>query len=157
LKAPFRRPAYPRPTIYEWESFDTAFANSLHFARRSPGDGAGRHGRASHWHVGSKGIETFQRVNSLRRTVRILLWSIFAGCVAWLVRQLLSSASRAEARPFPAPVPVAPVLLHRDPVCGTYVSPEISFTSALPGKIEHFCSAACRQRYLRSTRRAASA
>jgi YHS domain-containing protein len=116
-----------------------------------------QHGSSEPSHVGSEGIETFERVNSLRRTVRILLWSIFAGCIAWFVRRMLSRDGRAETRPFPGSTPAAPLLLRQDPVCGTYVSPEISFTSALPGKIEHFCSAACRELFVRSTRQESSA
>ena len=47
--------------------------------------------------------------------------------------------------------------LHRDPWCGTYVSPEISFPMEQAGQVLHFCSAECRARYQRSSQRAASA
>jgi hypothetical protein len=98
-----------------------------------------------------------QQVNSLSRIVRILLWSVFAGWAMWLLRRLVLSAAGAQAAPFPRPSPVVPVHLHRDPFCGTYVAPEISFTGALAGEIEHFCSAECRDNYVGSMRRASSA
>jgi YHS domain-containing protein len=53
--------------------------------------------------------------------------------------------------------PPATVPLHRDPVCGTYVSAEISFPLEQPGQILHFCSSECRAKYEQSSRRAASA
>jgi hypothetical protein len=43
-------------------------------------------------------------------------------------------------------------VLRRDPYCGTYVSPEISFSLQQADQIEHFCSAECRDRFLRSGR-----
>ncbi len=37
--------------------------------------------------------------------------------------------------------------LQRDPVCGTFVSPASSVTLKSGGKVVHFCSAACRDKY----------
>ena len=37
--------------------------------------------------------------------------------------------------------------LKKDPVCGTYVSPEAAFTRTVKGQVLHFCSADCRDRY----------
>jgi YHS domain-containing protein len=79
--------------------------------------------------------------------------------MAWLARKLVAallgkatavSAPRQDA--FQSAIP-----LHRDPQCGTYVSPEISFSMEQAGEILHFCSAECRTRYQQSSRRAASA
>ena len=47
----------------------------------------------------------------------------------------------ANSRAAPAARTPAPVMLRRDPCCGTYVSPEISFALEQAGQIEHFCSA----------------
>lgn len=38
-------------------------------------------------------------------------------------------------------------LLHQDPVCGTYVAADSSLKRALNGKVVHFCSEACRDRF----------
>ena len=86
--------------------------------------------------------------------------------MAWLMRKMLamvlpntgssrtSAGSRAQPRPG---APPRAIPLHRDPECGTYVSPEISFPLEQPGQVLHFCSAECRARYQRSSQRAASA
>jgi len=36
----------------------------------------------------------------------------------------------------------------RDPVCGTWVDQRIAVTASRDGRTVHFCSAACRDRYL---------
>ncbi len=38
--------------------------------------------------------------------------------------------------------------LHKDPVCGTYVSPDSAITRTVKGQVLHFCSQACRDRYV---------
>lgn len=84
----------------------------------------------------------------------------------WVSRTLARLMQRLLARAFrtarPAPVGFSPearsaVPLHRDPWCGTYISPEISFPLEHSGQVLHFCSAECRSRYQRSSQRAASA
>jgi YHS domain-containing protein len=37
--------------------------------------------------------------------------------------------------------------LHKDPVCGTYVSESTSFHRQLSGKTVYYCSDACRQKH----------
>jgi YHS domain-containing protein len=82
-----------------------------------------------------------------------------ARIVAWLIRKSMAGMVR-DAVPAGGTRPPSnrtAVPLERDPVCGTYVSPEISFTTEQSGQILHFCSAECRERYAKSSRRAASA
>ena len=38
-------------------------------------------------------------------------------------------------------------LLQQDPVCGTYVSTETSLKKLVKGRVMHFCSPECRNRY----------
>jgi YHS domain-containing protein len=38
-------------------------------------------------------------------------------------------------------------LLHQDPVCGTYVATDTSLKQIVRGRVVHFCSAECRDRY----------
>ena len=71
--------------------------------------------------------------------------------ILWLVRSIFRSIfgnSRVVARsPQPAP-PVSPGgELKKDPVCGTYVSSQISVTKRIDGETVHFCSPACRDKY----------
>lgn len=42
----------------------------------------------------------------------------------------------------------ASTLLHQDPVCGTYVAANSSLRKICRGKVFHFCSEECRDRYV---------
>ena len=58
-----------------------------------------------------------------------------------------SHAGTGGARSASTPNPPPSTLLHQDPVCGTYVAAETSLKRVINGKIVHFCSAECRDRY----------
>ena len=47
----------------------------------------------------------------------------------------------------PAPNRGGATLLQQDPVCGTYVASESSLKRIVRGKVIHFCSPECRDRY----------
>jgi YHS domain-containing protein len=84
--------------------------------------------------------------------VRIVLRGIL---LTWMLRMLqrwISSAARRQTTGPRRPPNAAPIVLRRDPYCGTHVSPEISFSLQQAGQIEHFCSTECRDRFLRSGR-----
>jgi YHS domain-containing protein len=86
------------------------------------------------------------RVGALARIFRFLLWVIFVAWIVWLVRKLVRSAAEREVRAGESGrMPARP--LHRDPVCGTYVSGEVSFTLEDRGQVHHFCSLECRERF----------
>jgi YHS domain-containing protein len=86
------------------------------------------------------------RVGTLARIFRFLLWAIFVAWIVWLVRKLVRSAAEREVRAGESRrMPARP--LHRDPVCGTYVSEEVSFTLEDRGQVHHFCSLECRERF----------
>jgi YHS domain-containing protein len=99
-------------------------------------------------------LGSVERVNLLERMDR---W--VSRRLAWLIRTLIARAlgnsGRASTR-HPQDTRSA-IPLHRDPWCGTYVSPEISFPLEQAGQVLHFCSTECRARYQRSSQRAASA
>jgi len=81
------------------------------------------------------------------------LWLILA---TWLGRKLLGALFGVK-REAPAAPPKSARQLHRDPVCGTHVSPEISFTLEHEGTVHHFCSADCRAKFALAQRARASA
>jgi YHS domain-containing protein len=60
-----------------------------------------------------------------------------------------SQAGTAGTRTASAPRQNSPAstVLHQDPVCGTYVAPDASLKRVVGGKVIHFCSAECRDRY----------
>jgi YHS domain-containing protein len=84
-------------------------------------------------------------VNSLSRVFRAVLWGVVTSGLLSLVRQWSSShaGQTVPGRQSHSPA----IRLYRDPVCGTYVSPEISVKLEKSGRITHFCSARCRERY----------
>ncbi|MES1262405.1 MAG: YHS domain-containing protein [Acidobacteriota bacterium] len=47
----------------------------------------------------------------------------------------------------PAAKQTGDTLLQQDPVCGTYVSVETSLRKLTGGRVYHFCSAECRDRF----------
>jgi YHS domain-containing protein len=95
-------------------------------------------------------------VNSLSRVFRVVLWGVVTSGLLSLVRRW--SASDAQTAHGQEAEKSSPAMrLYRDPVCGTYVSPEISSKLEKSGHITHFCSAECRERYGRPAARAARA
>jgi YHS domain-containing protein len=85
--------------------------------------------------------------------VLLVSWAI------WLVRRVRFWMRYFTGRPARAARPTAErpeVALRRDPVCGTYVSPEISFTLEQAGQVHHFCSAECREQFKNKLPRAVS-
>ena len=99
-------------------------------------------------------LGSVERVNLQERIDR---WA--SRGLAWVMRKLLARVL-GNAGPASVPRPQetrSAIPLHRDPWCGTYVSPEISFPLEQSGQVLHFCSAGCRARYQRSSKRAASA
>jgi YHS domain-containing protein len=95
-------------------------------------------------------------VNSLSRILRFLLWAIFLGAIFSLLRQRMRLAGRDSANPRRS-LRREPLTLHRDPFCGTHVSPEVSVRITHGGQELHFCSTECRDRYLRSNQQATGA
>jgi YHS domain-containing protein len=53
---------------------------------------------------------------------------------------------RREVSP-PRHAEAPPTVLQMDPVCGTYVAADSSFKKIAGGKVYHFCSAECRNRF----------
>jgi len=89
--------------------------------------------------------------------VVIILFAIIAGFL--LLRSLLAPLVNAVVgllQPNPPQPPVAADSsrpageLKKDPVCGTFVSPELAVTLKSKGQTVHFCSAKCRDEYSRT-------
>ena len=91
------------------------------------------------------------------RIIRFLLWLLIFWWAAKLVKWLfgLLAGKTGKARPQAEATPERKPL-HRDPICGMFVSPEISFTLEQSGQVHHFCSAKCRERFQNKLPRAVS-
>jgi YHS domain-containing protein len=95
-------------------------------------------------------------VKFLGQVFRFLLWFFL---ISWLFGKLLSRFAKQsdETSSGGQATPRKPKPLFRDPVCGTFVSAEISLPLELNGESLHFCSAECRDRYGAARPRAARA
>ena len=81
-------------------------------------------------------------ISMIRSVVRFIvgLWHS-AGKPTGFVRRAAAPGAAKNAGPGSA------TMLHQDPVCGTYVAADTSLKRIFQGKVVHFCSAACRDRY----------
>ena len=92
---------------------------------------------------------------------RLILFLIAISVIRSVIRfvQNLGTRMNAQSRPrvnHSAEGPGA-TMLQQDPVCGTYVAIDASLKTIVNGKVLHFCSAECRERYGQPTARAARA
>ena len=95
----------------------------------------------------------------LIRFLTIVLVVVLVAWVIWLVKRVrfwMDFLTGRQRRPLRQSAPKPEVALHKDPVCGTFVSPEISFTLEHAGLTIHFCSTECRARFQSQLPRAAN-
>jgi YHS domain-containing protein len=78
--------------------------------------------------------------------MRVVFWGVVTGGLLGFVRQWNESTGTQMGSVQPESLSSG-IRLYRDPICGTYVSPEISVKSSKSGQITHFCSAECRERH----------
>jgi YHS domain-containing protein len=67
--------------------------------------------------------------------------------VIGIVAKAFSSLAGPPSGPVRPHAPAAPEMLHKDPVCGTYVAPSTAFRKTRGGETYYFCSAACRDKF----------
>lgn len=100
----------------------------------------------------------------LSRILRFLLWLLLVSWSVWLVRRLLGSllqttgASPQHGAKGTAPSQAAKAAgrLVRDPVCGMYVDETLSIPMREGDELLHFCSIACRDAYVVSSKKFAA-
>jgi len=114
-------------------------------------------------------------MNFLVRIVRFLFWLLIVSwsvallrrVLAWMVRGAMptrvdqNAASSAVGRGVgsaagDARSGVAPRRLVRDPVCGTHVAEVLAVPLREGGDLVHFCSVACRDKYVNGTQQMAA-
>lgn len=89
----------------------------------------------------------------------VLLWGVtlFRRAAAWLLRSLANSqAPPQQSEGDLHPGPSGSHRLVRDPVCGVHITEERALPLQSGAEILHFCSEACRDRYLGSAKKAAN-
>jgi YHS domain-containing protein len=100
-------------------------------------------------------------MNVLVRVARFLFWLLVLSWSVWLLRRVFSWLLRqAEIAPQQnlARMPTANAArssrrLVRDPVCGMHVDETLSVPLRDDGELLYFCSLACRDAYLSSTKK----
>lgn len=96
----------------------------------------------------------------LSRIIRFLFWLLVVSWSVWLVRRLLGSQLQTTARsPQQGTASSEPRgaarRLVRDPVCGMYVDETLSIPMREGDRLLHFCSIACRDAYVVSSKKLA--
>ena len=74
--------------------------------------------------------------------------SVVRSVIQALLRLFRGADSLPKKRPESPGAASASTLLHQDPVCGTYVAANSSLRKICGGKVFHFCSEECRDRYV---------
>jgi hypothetical protein len=100
----------------------------------------------------------------LARIFRFLLWLLVASWSVWLLRRVFGSLLRgATSQPRPPGVASSsPQALKgsrrlvRDPVCGMHVDETLSIPMREGDEMLHFCSMACRDAYVVSSKKFAA-
>jgi YHS domain-containing protein len=106
----------------------------------------------------------------LGKALRYLFWllvvswsvALLRRAVGWMLRgareraHASMDASMAGAQPSGAETGVAARRLVRDPVCGTHVAEVLAIPLRDGGEVVHFCSTACRDKYVQSIQRMAA-
>jgi len=77
--------------------------------------------------------------------VRFAIFLLLAIVLYKLLANLIKD-SRTGPREGPPDRKIAELV--RDPQCGTYLLPEQGFSARVAGEVFHFCSEACRDRFL---------
>ena len=104
-------------------------------------------------------------MNALARIARFLVWVFVISWSVWLLRRafgwmLRNSASSAGPHvggaTGPQETPMTARRLVRDPVCGMHVDETLSIPLRESGELVHFCSVACRDAYIGSTKKLAA-
>jgi YHS domain-containing protein len=98
----------------------------------------------------------------LERFFRYVFWVVVTAVIAWIVKKAFQRAAgpqnvnvrgHVQAN---GPMQRQKVLV-RDPVCGTYVAEDISYSLMQGGENLHFCSQNCMKHYQEANRLAAGA
>ena len=99
----------------------------------------------------------------LARIVRFLFWLLVISWGAWLLRRVFGSLLQNAAGPQPGANASAESQttnlarrLVRDPVCGMHVDETLSIPMREGDQMLHFCSIACRDAYVVSSKKFAA-
>jgi len=100
----------------------------------------------------------------LARVARFLFWLLVLSWSMWLLRRFVGWLLRKAELPAQQDLAGSPASqttgaarrLVKDPVCGMHVDETLSIPLREAGELVHFCSIACRDAYVNSTRKLAA-
>jgi hypothetical protein len=103
-------------------------------------------------------------MNFLVRILRFVFWLVIVSwsvallrrIVGWMLRGATNDREQSTAVTPAAEVPGTARKLVRDPVCGVHLAEVLAIPLREGGELVHFCSTACRDQYLGSTRKFAA-
>lgn len=101
-------------------------------------------------------------MNFFARIIRFLFWVVIFSWGFRLIGRLISNWLRTVPQQEPSEsahdlhTAQAPRLLVRDPVCGVHLAEVLAIPLRENGELLHFCSPACRDTYLGSSRKLAA-
>lgn len=103
-------------------------------------------------------------MNFLSRVLRFLFWllvlswsvALLRRAVAWMLRRAMPTPSQDLDASGNTDAAGQSRRLIRDPVCGAHVAEVLAIPLRDSGEVLHFCSIACRDQYVSSTKKLAA-
>lgn len=95
----------------------------------------------------------------IARLLRFVFWVVVVYWGAALLRRLVQRMGQGAAKsqaPVDVPNDAITRKLVRDPVCGMHIAEVLALPLRQDGDLLHFCSMACRDKYVRETRKIAA-
>jgi len=95
----------------------------------------------------------------IARLLRFVFWVVVVSWGVALLRRLVQRMGRGAAQSQAAvdvPNDAITRKLVRDPVCGMHIAEVLALPLRQDGELLHFCSTACRDKYLSETRKIAA-
>jgi YHS domain-containing protein len=95
----------------------------------------------------------------IARLLRFVFWVVVVYWGVALLRRLVQRMGQGAAQPYaPVDVPTDAMTrkLVRDPVCGMHIAEVLALPLRQDGELLHFCSTACRDKYVSETRKIAA-
>jgi YHS domain-containing protein len=95
----------------------------------------------------------------IARLLRFFFWVVVVSWSLALLRRLvqrMGQGSTQSQTPMDVPSDAVTRKLVRDPVCGMHIAEVLAVPLRQDGELLHFCSAACRDKYVSATRKIAA-
>jgi YHS domain-containing protein len=99
-------------------------------------------------------VEEVMEMSFIARMLKDLFWLLVVSWGVAMLRHLVDKMGEGAAshtEPIDVPNNAANQKLVRDPICGVHIAETLALPLRQGGQTLHFCSAACRDKYLNGT------